>query len=545
MWMWEAFGTGRAFWACVVLFRLWNALFVRTYFNPDEFWQSTEVAHRMVFGYGYLTWEWQEGAQIRGYAHPSIFALLYQCLAVLQQDFVQGLDSRWAVAYSPRLLHGLVAAGTDYFTFKLANVYFDRTTARWTLLCQLCSWFIFYVMVRTYSNSLETLCTVAAMAYWPWSFKVADANKKHSGDAAPKREQLQADRVVAVCWAALGVLIRPTNAVLWVFLGMRHFWTCQDRTALVFRTVLPIALVMLVTMVAIDRIGYGTWVFVPFNFVRFNVLEGKDRLYGVHRLDWYFTEGFPAITATSLPFFLVGQFTAPRSKRELAYVIWWTMLVYSKTAHKEFRFVLPLLPAAHVYAGFCIRNLAAAAYTKIHPTTQRRLTAFAIFLTIVPNAIASVYLSRWHQRGPLEVIDFLAQELEVSQVFTPSIHFWTSCHDTPYYSHLHKNVSMWFPDCSPENRERPEGCESHQLDRDPVQFLTKRYDISVDPAASDTHGLLPDYVVAYSSIASRSRSILTSLHYTEVASFFHSHVSGDADIEEHDGKMFVFRRDSG
>ena len=52
--MWEALLTTRVFWTAVVVFRLWNALFVRTFFNPDEYWQSTEVAHRLVFGYGYL-----------------------------------------------------------------------------------------------------------------------------------------------------------------------------------------------------------------------------------------------------------------------------------------------------------------------------------------------------------------------------------------------------------------------------------------------------------------------------------------------------------
>ena len=33
-----------------LLFRVINALLVRTTFAPDEYWQSVEVAHRMVFG---------------------------------------------------------------------------------------------------------------------------------------------------------------------------------------------------------------------------------------------------------------------------------------------------------------------------------------------------------------------------------------------------------------------------------------------------------------------------------------------------------------
>ena len=37
---------------CVlVVFRTMNALLSYTAFVPDEYWQSLEVAHRMVFGY--------------------------------------------------------------------------------------------------------------------------------------------------------------------------------------------------------------------------------------------------------------------------------------------------------------------------------------------------------------------------------------------------------------------------------------------------------------------------------------------------------------
>lgn len=37
------------FMLCLV-FRFVNALLVQTYFNPDEHWQSLEVAHSVVFG---------------------------------------------------------------------------------------------------------------------------------------------------------------------------------------------------------------------------------------------------------------------------------------------------------------------------------------------------------------------------------------------------------------------------------------------------------------------------------------------------------------
>jgi phosphatidylinositol glycan class B len=47
----------------IYVFRAFNSLVVKTFFDPDEYWQSLEVAHEHVFGYGYLTWEWE--ARIR------------------------------------------------------------------------------------------------------------------------------------------------------------------------------------------------------------------------------------------------------------------------------------------------------------------------------------------------------------------------------------------------------------------------------------------------------------------------------------------------
>ena len=44
--------------ALIVSLRLLNAILVTTQLDPDEWWQAPEVAHRLVFGCGVLTWEW-------------------------------------------------------------------------------------------------------------------------------------------------------------------------------------------------------------------------------------------------------------------------------------------------------------------------------------------------------------------------------------------------------------------------------------------------------------------------------------------------------
>ena len=40
--------------ASLVVFRVLNALVVRTSFTPDEFWQGPEPAHLLAFGTGHL-----------------------------------------------------------------------------------------------------------------------------------------------------------------------------------------------------------------------------------------------------------------------------------------------------------------------------------------------------------------------------------------------------------------------------------------------------------------------------------------------------------
>src|SRR5579859_2842680 len=62
----------------LISLRIFNALTITTFFQPDEYYQSLEPAWKSVFGYGELTWEWREG--IRGFLYPSIFASLWWIL---------------------------------------------------------------------------------------------------------------------------------------------------------------------------------------------------------------------------------------------------------------------------------------------------------------------------------------------------------------------------------------------------------------------------------------------------------------------------------
>ncbi len=69
-----------------VAIRVSIALATRTFFQPDEYFQSLEVAHHVAFGYGQLTWEWLSPNPIRGAFYPLLNLPVYWLLRLLGLD---------------------------------------------------------------------------------------------------------------------------------------------------------------------------------------------------------------------------------------------------------------------------------------------------------------------------------------------------------------------------------------------------------------------------------------------------------------------------
>ena len=67
-----------------LVLRIWLALSDDGIYWPDEIHQSVEPAHRLVFGYGMVSWEFAEGA--RNWAFPGMVAGLLKVLSFWSAD---------------------------------------------------------------------------------------------------------------------------------------------------------------------------------------------------------------------------------------------------------------------------------------------------------------------------------------------------------------------------------------------------------------------------------------------------------------------------
>ncbi|XP_038970951.1 GPI mannosyltransferase 3 isoform X2 [Phoenix dactylifera] len=440
------FSSERRVWGLSLAFRATNSLLVQTYFNPDEHWQSLEVAHRIVFGYGHLTWEWKRG--IRSYLHPLVFALLYKIMAFLR------LDTPWFMVKAPRLLQSLFSSFGDLYMYKLSKLLFDEHVARWAFFCQLVNWFMFFCITRTLSNSLETVLTIMGLYYWlSASCSLEDVST--------------ASRKLALFIAALACAIRPTSAITWFYVGM------------------------------LDLVGLQS------------------------RLGFLFLEGFSAMLLTFLPFSIYGIFKS--KKWRLSGLIAWVLGVYSMLGHKEFRFVLPVLPIALMFAGYSLAVMSKPDF----PDPKRRnkycnrwplRVHLAVLFLIMSNVPMALYMSIVHQRGSEDVMFYLSKEAHDGKV--KSILFLMPCHSTPYYSTLHHNLPMRFLDCTPsDGKEIPD--ESDRFLMDPAGFATDMFGNSSSPS----------HIVLFSSEEGSLREFLISHSFREVRRFFHAHFKVDRDLQ--------------
>ena len=255
---------------------------IRTAFDPDEYWQAPEVAHRLVFGcatscaqgapitamllemrrqrasailapnhdfcpaaqsrrakpdtcttalccrYGYLTWEWAAG--LRSYLHPLLFTPAYWLLAVLR------VDSAQLVQLAPRITQAALACAHDAVHAAFVRAHSPAPLRRAALAVSALAWFNNFTHPRPFSNCLESTLHLACLCCWPLPWQdcntaaqtghvkrrgQADTGSNHPG--APPVDTIAGSRrwrAAALCCAGCSCIIRPTGAVLYVPLAL-------------------------------------------------------------------------------------------------------------------------------------------------------------------------------------------------------------------------------------------------------------------------------------------------------------------------------------
>ena len=452
--------------------------------NADETWQSVEVAHKLVFGTGYLTWEWTNDivGPIRSYIHPLIFVPVMYLLKIVSLDYY------WMIALAPRIQQGIITAFGDYYITKFYELNFGKSNRRWFLLLYTTNVYLLYCGSRTLINTLELNLTCIALYNYSKAIKFYDKKEKserkesknsNSPSVIEETSNSSIYEVTYVILISTSFVIRPTTAIFWIPLVLRHLnIICKHH--LVIRTLLcklvPCAFTTLTVAAFIDSLMFGKMVFIPWNFFRVNILNNVSIQYGVE--PWYYY-----LTHTLLPFLHVSSWHVIRGMIKsipdknlnniYLYSIVWTITVLSCLAHKEQRFILPFIPLLLCYAAYFVRkhfnrlsefDLEKYLESSENPnltTIKQKISEFenqnniktgtAVIIATV-NFYALLYLLFCHKVGQTSVVSYLAKDFETHQRDShhkTNVMFLLPCHSTPLYSHFHLDYPLEFLKCPP------------------------------------------------------------------------------------------------
>ncbi|KKA30771.1 hypothetical protein TD95_004653 [Thielaviopsis punctulata] len=479
--------------------------------------------------------EWKY--HLRSSLHPVLFAAVYRLVDGIFAAFSESSTLRQAaLLYSPKLVQGVFAAIGDYYTWKLAcRAYGEHSqAAQATLFMTLLNPWQWYCSVRTFSNSLEMTITTVALSMWPWhllqsrgGLQVKENNKAHLSPSAIGNLRL------SLFLAAVAVLLRPTNIIIWLAV-----FTCTVSAARSLSTLVVLVsqgvlygLLALSLSVASDRFFFGEWVFPPFQWLYFNLNQDLAVFYGRNDVTYYLSQGLPLLTTTQLPFALYGLYRAYQKRqgpvaRTLALSVFSMCGALTLVAHKEVRFIYPLLPALHVVAAPSLTSFfSGSSEWKWRGIMHKRVLVVSVLI----NVVIAGYLGSMHQRAAVSVLDFVRSEyaaymtggapdidaqLQRPKGERPFVLFLMPCHTTPWRSHLiYKSLEARALTCEPPLHTAPRSSERENYRSENDRF----YDnptlfLATEIWPKDTAWILPRYIAGFDGV---DQHVMNFMHAAE------------------------------
>ncbi|MBK7857421.1 MAG: hypothetical protein IPJ65_02110 [Archangiaceae bacterium] len=320
----QAWGLLAASLALGAVYRLYVAFTDDGIFWPDEIYQSLEPAHRLVFGWGLVPWEFIDGA--RNWALPGFVALLLKL----------GGDDPHVYLGVTRVAFIAISLGTAYGSYLLARgCGAKELPAALGATCFALGALPLYFGHRAMSETASAL----PVTFGLWLTLRSDATRKHL--------------LLGGSLLGVAVLLRlqcgvfAAGAVL--ALGARRDWR---RTG----ELLGVLLVWAVLFGLLDRLTWGDWFHSAKKYIEFNLVKGGGAAWGTHPWSHLLLHLFSSMTGLSIAF-AVGLALCFKHARALALIALAFFALHSVVPHKEIRFILTVLPLFGACVGVALTHL--------------------------------------------------------------------------------------------------------------------------------------------------------------------------------------------
>jgi hypothetical protein len=372
--------------------------------HPDELFQYLEQAHRLVYGYGFIPWEYRFGA--RNWLLPGALAGLLEVLRLL------GLDQPTVYVPLIKSTFALLSVSLVYACYAIGRNLFQEQTGRLAAAFAALWYELLYASSIATPEVLGTYATVGGLALL-------------AGEPS-QRKTILAGLLLGTS-VALRVQYAVPAGALWVLVWVVGGW----------RPALLLALSGAAVPIVAGALDAWTWG-IPFMSYYNNVvlnLSGVAQIFGQKPLLWYLY----ALSVAS-----AGLYAAAIVHGALTWRKCWPILLlvacvvvpHSLVAHKEYRFMILVAPLLlPLLADAIVSGLPRLG----GPFASRPAWSMAVIAVLAVSVLGSVTRDVFRRDDQLLAMLELSRRNDVSAVldlagdWTASGGFYYLHRNVPYY----------------------------------------------------------------------------------------------------------------
>ena len=412
------------------LLRLFVAVKFPNINHPDEVFQYIEQAHRLVFKYGVIPWEFRDG--VRSWLVPGFLAGLLKIFAILHIS-------------QPSIYLFLVAAILSALSLSVVVVGFlwgFRTQGAFAglITAAICSvWYeLIYFAPKTLTEPIAAHILVPAVYL------------AYPGQPTANKRRLFLAGLLFGLVVAIRVQLAPALLVAAIYICQRQV---QDKW-------IPLFLGGLVTFLSAGMLDVLTWQY-PFQSVASYIwvhgiegkqygIEGKQMEYGA--APWYFYPAFWLLTwsGATVPIAICALLAVRKNLilGLIAGTIIATHMLFALFGHKDYRFVFPAVPFIIILVGLGMAEVFDYIQKDIKPSATRNWILTTGVCTVFMWAIISAVLASGHnfrqywfnEADKLRAFHYLYNKHDLCGVGLLDINFAIGG-----YTHLHRDVPLIIP----------------------------------------------------------------------------------------------------
>lgn len=392
-------------------------VFVSDYLHhPDEVFQYLEQAHRLVFGYGIVPWEYRFG--IRSWIVPGFISIwLFICKALY-------LDN--PSIYIPLVKGVMCVLSTSliYFAYIIGRNISSEKAGRLGCIF-VCFWYeLVYFAHKATPGTLAIILLIGAMACI-----VADAGQ---------RKPVLFGLLSALC---IAVRLQYAPAVAMLVLYACFTWRRNE----IFKAGYFFLLIIAVAGF-IDYITWGDFFVSYYNNYLFNKVYRISEIFGTEPF-WYFPAFLTATSAGIFSIIVIMGFTQLRKVwLPLAGIIC-IILPHSIIPHKEYRFVLAAIPLFLILTAIIVSGYISKYIHSSRQTIFYILLSLGLFIISIIGLIGKLPFEKEIYPRPLYIEEEIVKAYKYlynEQDLVAVLNTYTSWASAGGYYYLHRNVPVYF-----------------------------------------------------------------------------------------------------